>query len=94
MTMMQPDATVIRADNLPFSKIDDAVIAMNREMGLCFAMNSTGARIWELASEPVRVHTLCDSLCKEFDVDRDTCLADVISVLSEMKESGLIREVA
>jgi len=94
MSMMQPETTVIRADNLPFSKIDDAVIAMNGEMGFCYAMNSTGARIWELASRPVLVHSLCDSLCKEFDVDRDTCLADVISVLSDMKENGLIRELA
>jgi hypothetical protein len=91
---IQPEALVIRADNLPFSKVDDAVIAMSREMGFCYAINSTGTRIWELIAEPVRVLSLCDSLCREFDVDRDTCLTDVISVLTEMKANGLIRELA
>jgi hypothetical protein len=92
--LMEPQALVIRAEDLPFSRVDDAIIAMNRELGYCYAMNVTSARIWELTSSAVSVNSLCESLRREFDVDHVTCLTDVLAVLSNMKENGLIRELA
>ena len=56
-------------------------------------MNITSARVWELISSPVRVSSVCDSLCNEFEVDREVCLNDVLSILSQMKSNGLLREV-
>jgi hypothetical protein len=87
-----PDTLVARADNLVSSRVDDSIIAINRELGYCFAMNVTSARVWDLISTPVRVGAVRDSLCDEFDVDREICLADVISILSQMNENGLIKE--
>jgi hypothetical protein len=87
-----PDTVVARADHLPFSRVDDSIIAIDRDSGYCFAMNLTTARVWELLSAPVRVRSVCESLCSEFDVDPDTCLNDVLSILYEMKQNGLVRE--
>jgi hypothetical protein len=86
------DTLVARADNLASSRVDDSIIAISRELGYCFAMNVTGARVWELISSPVRIGSVRDSLCDEFNVDRDTCLRDLLSILSQMKENGLLRE--
>jgi len=86
------DTLVARCDNLTFSRVDDSIIAIDRDQGFCFAMNLTSARIWELISSPIRVSSLCDSLCNEFDVDPETCRNDVVAILSEMRENGLLRE--
>ena len=86
------DTLVARSAKLPFSRVDDSIIAIDREQGYCFAMNVTSARVWELISTPIRVSSLCDTLCTEFDVDPETCRKDVQSILSEMKENGLLRE--
>jgi hypothetical protein len=87
-----PDTLVARADNLVSSRVDDSIIAINRDLGYCFAMNVTGARVWELISSPIRVGSVRDALCDEFLVDRDTCLRDVLAILSQMRENGLLRE--
>ena len=86
------DTLVARCEHLPFSRIDDSIIAIDREQGYCFAMNLTSARVWELISTPVRISSLCDSLCAEFAVDPDTCRRDLLSIMTEMKENGLVKE--
>ena len=87
-----PDTLVARSENLPYSRVDDSIIAIDSDAGYCFAMNVTTARIWDLLSSPIRVGALCDSLCGEFNVDPETCRNDVISILCEMKQNGLLRE--
>jgi hypothetical protein len=87
-----PETLVARIENLPFSRVDDSIIAIDRESGYCFAMNVTTARVWELLSSPIRVRSVCASLCTEFDVDPETCLSDVLAILCEMKQNGLVRE--
>jgi hypothetical protein len=86
------DQVVARSETLPSFRVDDAIVAIDRDAGQCFAMNATSARVWELISSPIRVDSLRDSLCDEFDVDPETCLKDVISILSEMQANGLLRE--
>ena len=85
------DSLIARSDTLPFSRVDDSIIAIDRHSGYCFAMNATSSRVWELISTPIRLGSLCDCLCDEFDVDRETCLKDVMSILSEMNENGLLK---
>jgi len=83
---------VARSENLPYSRVDDSIIAIDSNSGFCFAMNVTTARIWELLSSPMRVDALCESLCGEFKVDPETCRVDVVSILCEMRQNGLLKE--
>jgi hypothetical protein len=87
-----PDPVFVRVDHLPFSRVDDAIIAIDRDSGYCFALNSTTARIWELIATPLTVGSLCHTLCSEFDVDPETCRDDVLTILTELKDNGLVRD--
>lgn len=84
--------TVVRSDNVPFSQLDDSFIAIDREAGYCYALNSTSGRIWEMISQPTPIESICDSLCREFDIAPETCLNDVKEFLSAMADAGLVSE--
>ena len=54
-------------------------------------LNETGAFLWECLKEDVTEDALCDMLCKEYDVDRETALADIrdfVDALSSRKVIG------
>jgi Coenzyme PQQ synthesis protein D (PqqD) len=42
-------------------------------------------------ANPVRVGDLCTVLEKEFDVDRDTCEREVLSLLTQALAEGMIK---
>jgi hypothetical protein len=82
---------VTRTGNLPSYKVDDSLIFLDREGGYCYALNATGARIWDLIAEPVSISTICGKLCEEFAVDRQTCEADVLEILNSLRKAELVR---
>lgn len=81
---------IARSVNLGFFQLDDSLIAIDKQSGYCYALNSTGARIWEMLSSPARIESICDSLCTEFDVQPDVCSRDVAEIVSAMKDAGLV----
>ncbi len=84
-------AATITKVSLPSFRVDDSLILLDREGGYCYALNSTSARIWALISESASVASVCDTLCREFAVDRDTCEREVIDIIEAMRKAELVR---
>lgn len=67
----------------------DAVI-LNLNNGVYYGLNQVGARIWNMIQKPISVAEICETLLNEFDVERDHCVCDVISLLNEMDANELV----
>ena len=89
-TRIMRESVAVRASNLPLTRIQDDVIALDEHAGLYYAMNSPGARIWELVDQPVTVATVCEVISREFAVSDNMCFNDVVEFLAEMRDRGLI----
>ena len=76
--------------NIPTSRLDDEMLAIDERGGYCYSMNASAARVWELIANPATVGDVCAVLCEEFAVDRETCLQDVSGILSTMQDAGLV----
>ena len=48
---------------------------------------------WSLIQEPRSVASLRDALVEEYDVDPTRCEADVLALLAELEETGLVAVV-
>lgn len=72
------------------TELDDEIIILQRETGLISSMADTGREIWARLSEPVRFGDLIDDLVDEFDVERDTCVAEVSRFLAELEKQDFI----
>jgi len=53
-------------------------------------INETGAFLWNLLKEDISEVELCDRLCSEYDVDRETALSDVKDFTSVLKDKKVI----
>ncbi|NLD64883.1 MAG: PqqD family protein [Bacteroidales bacterium] len=73
------------------NKIDDELVLMSPTAGFYYSLDPVGSRIWELLSEkPSTVDELADRLMEEYEVDRETCLNDVLAFIDDMAARKLI----
>jgi PqqD family protein of HPr-rel-A system len=88
---IHPDAIVSRAVDILFSQVDDELLAVDEQAGYFYMMNESARRVWELIEEPMSVNAVCARLCQEFTVDEATCLREVLQVLHNLHEAGLVQ---
>lgn len=86
------DAKFQRSETVVGAMVGDDELAMlNVEAGRYFSTRSVGRRLWELLTEPRSIAELCAIICAEFDVDVQTCEADVAEFLDDLNRHGLLR---
>lgn len=82
---------IIRCDDLLEADVNGEIVALHVEKGQCYGMNAVASRVWSLLAEPTSPDRICAQLLDEFDVDAETCRAEVDALLSDLKSEGLIR---
>jgi hypothetical protein len=87
---MDLHSVVVAAQNQVSTGLEGEVVILNLQSGVYFGLKGVGARIWELMKEPTPASVICDSILTEFAVDRDRCEQDVLDILENLKNSGLI----
>ncbi|WP_129676345.1 lasso peptide biosynthesis PqqD family chaperone [Candidatus Chloroploca sp. Khr17] len=87
------DSTVVRAEDVMASPVDDELVMMDLERGVYYSLDRVGADIWNRLAQPVAVADLCSQLMQKYAVDQETCETDVLAVLNDMAANGLLAEV-
>jgi Coenzyme PQQ synthesis protein D (PqqD) len=87
---IEPGTVVRRKVEPVFTKLDDELLALDAQAGQCYSLNDSAARVWDLIETPTQVSEVCERLTAEYDIGRETCVADVIELLGELREAGLI----
>jgi hypothetical protein len=70
--------------------LDDEAVILSLKKGVYYSLNPCGNRIWSLIQKPVMVQKIRDNLLGEFDIDRETCERDLLSLLRAMEQEGLV----
>lgn len=72
------------------AKVGDELVMMSATQGHYLGLTVVGARIWELLDVPQTVADLCAHLTVEFDVEPETCRAEVETFLRELERHGAL----
>lgn len=88
--MNAADVIVRQADDLVTARVDEDLVALNIERGLCYGFDAIAARVWELTEVPRSLESLCAQLVTEFEVSETQCRADVSAFLERLESEGLI----
>ena len=75
------------------TELDGETVLMHVSNGRYFGLNAVGSVIWETMKTPVTVESLCVAVTEEFDVERQVCENDVLELLTQFEEHGLVRLV-
>ena len=84
-----PPIRPLRLPTLACDLSEEAVI-LSMGTGLYHGLNEVGTYIWKLVQNPTTVGDLRDSILEQYDVEREKCWQDLISLLEEMRKAELI----
>jgi hypothetical protein len=68
----------------------EELVMLSVAAGRYYSLNPVGRRLWELLEQPRTVPELCAAISAEFEVDAQTCQADVVKFVTEMMDNGLL----
>lgn len=85
------DTFIQRVDDFVTSELeDDSLVMMCLEKNAYYGLESVGKRIWEMLEEKTSTGKIIDELMSEFDVDKEQCEKDVLSLLSDLQKENII----
>jgi Coenzyme PQQ synthesis protein D (PqqD) len=84
------DTVVARRNDLVEAEINDEILALSIEHGVCYGMNSVASHIWKLLAKPTRICDLCTTLLAAYRVDPGACERQVLDLLEELRTEGLL----
>ena len=84
------DMIVRRTGEMIETEVDGELVALHVENGTCYGFNGTATRIWAMIAEPKPFGEIRDALVREYDVEPDTCEAQLLDLLKDLEADGLI----
>lgn len=88
---LAPSAVLSRSATLIEAEVDDELLGLHIDSGLCYGLNATAAAIWNRIATPLRFDALVDWLVGEFSVAHDQCVVEASALIAELAADGLIR---
>jgi len=85
------DFLVRRRLSLLEAELDDEIVGLQVERGICYGFNATASRVWSLLERPMRFSELRDHLLAEFDVPADTCEHQLLELLRGLEKDELVQ---
>jgi hypothetical protein len=83
-------STVVAAPEQISSGLGEEAVILDLTKGVYYGLNETGARIWELLKQPRRAGEIRDVILDEYEVEPGAVTRDVLALLSELADRGLI----
>jgi len=97
MALAMLETTYEKSPNIGSRKIaeETVLVPIRQTLGeepSIFTLNAIGARIWELIDGRKSIRDICDAIASEFEVDPALAQEDLVGLLAQFKETGIIRE--
>jgi hypothetical protein len=94
MSSLNLNTVVSRRSELVSAKMDDEIVMLDVVRGQYFGIGGIGPRIWQLLEDSRPLSELCETLCREFRVDPESCRSDTLAFVGELVEIGLVNTEA
>ncbi|MGH7657645.1 MAG: PqqD family protein [Gemmatimonadales bacterium] len=86
--------TVVVADPRQVSvEMGEETLILHLETGGYYSLRNVAARIWELLKAPSSVSEISVTLARQYGIPRERCETDLLELLSDLVERGLVRVV-
>lgn len=85
------ESSVVEAvDHQTSAEVDGENVILDLDEGVYYGLNPVGTQVWKRIQEPTPVGEIVTDLTAEYDVDYERCFDDVVSLLEDLAENGLI----
>jgi hypothetical protein len=83
-------STVIVTSEQVSCPLGDESAILNMKNSVYYGVNAVGATVWNLLKEPRTIAEIRDTILDEYEVDAVRCEQDLLVLLEEMRNEGLI----
>jgi len=90
--MKAEDRVTVR-DGVMFNRVGDEVVLLDLDSGTYFGLDSVGGRVWDLLTGTATIGETIETMLAEYEVDRGILERDVLRLVNELEEKGLISAV-
>lgn len=88
--MITRSAVVTRRDDLVTAPVGEDLVMMDIDSGTFFTLDDIGTFVWSRLAGPTSVADLLDEIQHNYDVTPEQCEGDVLALLQQMHDRGLI----
>jgi len=82
-----------RIDGIVSADMDGERVMMSLDHGTYFGIVGIGGTIWDLLAEPRSVAEIEAHVMAGYEIDAETCRADVAAFVADLERNGLVRTV-
>ncbi len=90
---MDDSSLLCRVELVLTAEIDGEVVMMGIDQGRYFGLDDIGSDIWRRLETPVTLGDLVDALAAEYDAERTVIARDVVALLDQFLDHGIVRIV-
>lgn len=77
-------------DDVLFQELQDEAVLLNLKSGVYFGLDPVGTRIWQLLTERELLSEVAPAIVAEFDVAEDRCASDLLALVADLEQQGLV----
>ena len=78
-------------DDVLFRDLDGEAVILSTESGKYYGLDEVGTRMWNLLSRHGQIEPAYHALLAEYDVTEDTLQQDLLDLVDELVDEGLLR---
>jgi hypothetical protein len=89
MTLSRESIVVVSKDQMA-SDIAGETVILGLTAGRYYGLDAVGARVWQLIQTPTAIADVQRAIVAEYEVDPERCQQDLIKLLRQMIDAGLV----
>lgn len=90
MTEASISSRVKLSEDVLFQELQGDAVLLDLKTGVYFGLDRVGTRMWHLMGETKALSGVVDTILEEFDVTRERCSADILTLVGRLEEQGLL----
>lgn len=91
VTREQLSAKAIIPPDVMARAVGEEVVILHLTKGAYFGLDEIGARVWYLLAEDRSLQQVCDTLLGEYEVTREDLQKDLLKLVSQLRDQGLLQ---
>jgi len=84
------NTTVVAVSDQVSCTLEDEAVVLHLGKGVYYGLNPVGAIVWNALQQPQTVQDLVNLVTQEFEVEVDQCESDLLELLAQLQNAGLI----
>lgn len=79
-------------DDVLFQELQGEAVLLNLKTGVYLGLNQAGTRIWQLLQDDGSLSRVMEVMLREYDVTREKLAQDLLDLIGQMEQQGLLAE--